>query len=64
MDYILQAFVDGAELSSALWIYKGKVVSANRTFENKQFIEGNKGPNVGSASNTVWQCKNAERGSA
>ena len=60
VDFILQAFVDGAELSSALWIYKGKVVSANRTFENKQFIEGNKGPNVGSASNTVWQCKNAD----
>ena len=60
VDFILQAFVDGAELSSALWIYKGKVISANRTFENKQFIEGNKGPNVGSASNTVWQCKDAE----
>ena len=60
VDFILQAFVDGAELSNALWIYKGKVVSANRTFENKQFIEGNKGPNVGSASNTVWQCKNAD----
>ena len=60
VDFILQAFVDGAELSSALWIYKGKVVSANRTFENKQLIEGNKGPNVGSASNTVWQCKDAE----
>ena len=60
VDYVLQAFVDGAELSSALWIYKGKVVSANRTFENKQFIEGNKGPNCGSASNSVWQCKDAE----
>ena len=60
VDFILQAFVDGAEISSALWIYKGKVVSANRTFENKQFIEGDKGPNVGSASNTVWQCKDAE----
>ena len=60
VDFILQAFVDGAELSSALWIYKGKVVSANRTFESKQLIEGDKGPNVGSASNTVWQCKNAD----
>lgn len=60
IDFILQAFVDGAEISSALWIYRGKVISANRTFESKQFIEGDKGPNVGSASNTVWQCKDAE----
>lgn len=60
VDFILQAFVDGVEISSALWFYLGKVVSANRTFENKQLIEGDKGPNVGSASNTVWQCKNAD----
>ncbi len=59
-DFILQAFVKGVEISSALWIYQGQVVSANRTFESKKFIEGDKGPNVGSASNTVWQCKDAE----
>lgn len=57
-DFVLQAKVDNAvELSSALWFYKGQIVSANRTFESKKFIEGDKGPNMGSASNTVWQCK-------
>ena len=60
-DYILQAFVEDAEeLSNALQIYRGKIVSANRTFESKKFIEGDKGCNMGSASNTVWQCKDAE----
>lgn len=60
-DYILQAFVDDAvELSNALQIYQGKIVSVNRTFESKKFIEGDKGCNMGSASNTVWQCKDAE----
>jgi hypothetical protein len=61
VEFILQIFVEnGVELSSALIFYKGRIISANRTFESKKFIEGDKGPNVGSASNTVWQCKDAE----
>lgn len=52
--------MDGVEISNSIWFYQGKVVSAQRTFESKKFIEGDKGPNVGSASNTVWQCKNAD----
>jgi hypothetical protein len=61
VEYLLQIFIEeGVELSSAIIFDKGRIVSANRTFESKKFIEGDKGPNVGSASNTVWQCKDAE----
>lgn len=60
VDFILQAFVENAvELSSELWIHDSKIVSANRTFENKKLGSGDTGPAIGSQSNTVWICKDA-----
>ena len=60
--FIIQLKVKGIELSTEAWkTGSGKLVSWNHTVENKKLMDGNLGPNVGSASNLVWQ-KTALRG--
>jgi len=53
-DYILQKKIDGTEISTEVWVNTKGPVHFNRTIESKRFMDGNKGPSIGSQSNTVW----------
>jgi phosphoribosylamine-glycine ligase len=57
--FILQEKIDGQEVSSEIWVVDGVVLHPNRTLEDKKLNDGNTGPAVGSASNTVFLCKDA-----
>lgn len=52
-DFILQAKIDGAEVSSEVWVSNGPV-HFNQTIENKRLMNSDLGPSIGSQSNTVW----------
>ena len=52
--YILQKKMDGAEISSEVWVGPNGPVHYNRTLEDKRLMNGNLGPAIGSQSNTVW----------
>lgn len=54
VEYILQKFVDGVEISTELWFDGKNIVSFNHTLEEKKMMNGNLGPSIGSQSNTVW----------
>lgn len=53
-EYILQKKIDGAEVSTEVWVGPKGPVHYNRTFEDKRLMAGNLGPAIGSQSNTVW----------
>ncbi len=57
-DCILQKKIDGAEVSSEVWIADGPV-HINQTIENKRLMNADLGPAIGSQSNTVWFKKDA-----
>lgn len=60
VNYILQKFVDGIEVSSELWWNGDEFCNPNRTLEDKKLASGNTGPATGSQSNTVWMCENMD----
>lgn len=53
-EYVLQKKIDGAEISSEVWIGKQGPKHFNHTLESKGLMVGNLGPAIGSQSNTVW----------
>jgi phosphoribosylamine-glycine ligase len=53
-DFVLQKKIDGAEVSSEVWVGPDGPVHYNHTFESKRLMTGNLGPAIGSQSNTVW----------
>lgn len=56
-EFILQKKIDGAEVSSEVWVADGPV-HFNQTIENKKLMDGDIGQAIGSQSNTVWLKKN------
>lgn len=54
--FLLQKVVEGVELSTEIWVQHGEIVpgSANGTIELKRYGPGDLGPNIGSATSTVW----------
>jgi len=58
-DFILQKKIDGAEVSSEVWIAGGPV-HFNQTIEHKRLMDGDLGPAIGSQSNTVWVKNNKD----
>jgi len=54
IEYILEKKIDGAEISTEVWIGDKGLVNYNHTIENKQINDGNLGLSIGSQSNTVW----------
>lgn len=53
-DYLLQKKIEGAEVSSEVWIGEQGPKHFNHTIESKRLMAGNLGPAIGSQSNTVW----------
>lgn len=53
-DYTLQKKIDGAEVSTEVWIGPEGPVHFNHTIEDKRLMSGNLGLSIGSQSNTVW----------
>lgn len=53
-NFILQRVVEGTEISTEAWFNGDEFYLINATFEEKKFMEGNKGPNTGCAGNLVW----------
>jgi len=52
--YILQQKIEGAEVSTEVWVGPNGPEHFNRTIEDKKLMTGNIGPAIGSQSNTVW----------
>ena len=53
-EYVLQKKIDGAEISTEVWVGSKGPVHYNRTIEDKRLMTGNFGPAIGSQSNSVW----------
>ncbi len=62
---LLQKKIDGIEMSTEMWFYKGKLIkgSINNTLETKKFLSGDLGQNTGCANSLVWKnnAKNIEQ---
>jgi len=56
---VLQRVVKGDEISTECWLKNGQYVegSANRTIEEKHFLVGNLGKQVGCMASMVWRAK-------
>jgi len=53
--FLLQEFVSGIEVSTEIWIVDGvPAMPVNGTLEEKKFMAGGVGPNIGCASSVVW----------
>ena len=57
---LLQQKIEGIELSTEAWFHEGKLQqgSINNTLEDKKFLSGNLGVNVGCSTSMVWKSKN------
>jgi len=56
VDFILQEFIEGIEVSTECWFSKGRYVGPpNGTIEVKKLMAGNKGPVTGCESSVVWR---------
>lgn len=53
-DFVLQKKIEGAEVSSEVWIGQQGPRHFNHTLESKRLMAGNLGPAIGSQSNTVY----------
>lgn len=61
--FILQQFIDGLlEMNCELWFSHGKPIdgSLNCSMEEKKFLSGDMGPNVGCSSTLVWKPKSTK----
>jgi phosphoribosylamine-glycine ligase len=56
--YILQKVIKGTEIDCEGWYTGKKWQHFNFTIENKNLMNGNLGPHIGSQSNTVWIASN------
>ncbi len=56
LEFILQLYVEGVEVSTEAWFVNGELVpnSINSTIETKRFMDGDKGPNCGCMTSVVW----------
>lgn len=54
VEFILQDFVQGTEISCEAWFNGEDFYFINGTLEEKKFLNDNKGPNTGCAGNLVW----------
>lgn len=56
---LLQKIIKGDEISTEAWFDNGKYIegSANHTIEEKRFLAGNLGPQVGCVSSMVWKAE-------
>ena len=54
VEYMLQKVIDGVELDIEGWFDGKDFVHFNHTIEEKRLMNGNLGPAIGSANNTVW----------
>lgn len=54
VEFILQDFVQGTEVSCEAWFNGEEFCLINGTLEEKKFLNDNKGPNTGCAGNLVW----------
>lgn len=52
--FLLQEFVEGTEISTEAYFDGNEFHLVNGTLEEKKFMDGNIGPNVGCAGNLVW----------
>jgi phosphoribosylamine--glycine ligase len=52
--FILQKFVEGIEISTEAWFDGTNFHFVNATLEEKKFLAGNLGQNIGCAGNVVW----------
>jgi phosphoribosylamine--glycine ligase len=54
-EFILQQVIDGIEISTEGWYYKGQLIPPpNATMEEKKLMTGGLGAGVGCAGNVVW----------
>lgn len=52
---VLQEYVEGIEMSTEAWFNGTRfLLPINSTFEEKKFMNDNRGPNTGCAGNVVW----------
>lgn len=58
IEYMLQKFVDGYEVSTEGWWNGRQWSNLNHTIEKKRLLVSNLGPAIGSQNNTVWIKKN------
>ncbi len=56
--FLLQKFVEGIEISTEAWFDGSNFHFLNATLEEKKFLAGNLGPNVGCSGNIVWAYNN------
>lgn len=55
VDFVLQKFIPGIEISTEVWFAKGVPVSPpNGTMELKKLMAGDVGPNTGCMASVVW----------
>lgn len=54
VDFLLQEKIEGVEISTEAFFTGKKWILPNHTIEDKRFLTGDLGPNVGSMNNTVW----------
>lgn len=55
--FILQKFVEGIEISTEAWCDGTQFHFANHTLEEKKFLAGGHGQNIGCSGNVVWPCR-------
>jgi phosphoribosylamine-glycine ligase len=60
-DFILQEFVEGTEVSTNAWFNGQDFFAIDHTLEEKKFMSGGIGPNIGCAGNIVWMPRGPDR---
>jgi len=60
IEYMLQKFVSGYEISTEMWWNGKQCFLFNHTIEDKRLMNYNLGPAIGSQNNTVWLKKKAD----
>ena len=56
--FLLQKFVEGIEISTEAWFDGSNFHFVNSTLEEKKFLAGGLGPNIGCSGNLVWTYNN------
>ncbi len=57
VDFMLQEFVEGVEVDTALWFSHGKpLLPCDRTLETKHLMDGDRGPSGGCSGNIMYSC--------
>lgn len=56
-NFLLQKFVEGVEISTEGWFDGSQFHFVNHTLEEKKFLAGGYGQNIGCSGNIVWSCR-------